>query len=37
MAQSKSTLKDYFKISKIPTESNFSELIDKIPVGGGSV
>lgn len=28
-------LKSFFKSGKIPTESNFADLIDKIPVGGG--
>lgn len=36
MAKSKSVLKEFFKSNKIPTESNFADLIDKIPVGGGS-
>lgn len=36
MAKNKTVLKDYFKSGKIPTESNFADLIDKIPVGGGS-
>lgn len=35
MAKSKSALKEFFKSGKIPTESNFADLIDKIPVGGG--
>lgn len=30
-------LKSFFKSGKIPIESNFSDLIDKIPVGGGRV
>lgn len=34
MAKSKSALKEFFKSGKIPTESNFVDLIDKIPVGG---
>lgn len=34
MAKSKSALKEFFKSGKIPTESNFADLIDKIPVGG---
>lgn len=37
MAKNKTVLKDYFKSGKIPTESNFSDLIDKIPVGGDRV
>lgn len=36
MAKSKSVLKEFFKSGKIPIESNFADLIDKIPVGGGS-
>lgn len=36
MAKSKSALKEFFKSGKIPTESNFADLIDKIPVGGGA-
>lgn len=36
MAKSKSVLKDFFKSGKIPIESNFADLIDKIPVGGES-
>lgn len=36
MAKNKTVLKDYFKGGKIPTESNFADLIDKIPVGGES-
>lgn len=36
MAKSKSVLKGFFKSGKIPIESNFADLIDKIPVGGGS-
>lgn len=35
MAKSKIVLKGFFKSGKIPTESNFADLIDKIPVGGG--
>ena len=35
MAKSKSVLKEFFKSGKIPIESNFADLIDKIPVGGG--
>lgn len=37
MVKNKTVLKDYFKSGKIPTESNFADLIDKIPVGGGQV
>lgn len=37
MAKNKTVLKDYFKSGKIPTESNFADLIDKIPVGEGQV
>lgn len=36
MAKSKSVLKEFFKSGKIPIESNFADLIDKIPVGGES-
>ena len=36
MAKSKSVLKEFFKCGKIPIESNFADLIDKIPVGGES-
>lgn len=36
MAKSKSALKEFFKSGKIPIESNFADLIDKIPVGGES-
>lgn len=36
MAKSKNVLKEFFKSGKIPIESNFADLIDKIPVGGGS-
>lgn len=35
MTKSKSALKEFFKSGKIPTKSNFADLIDKIPVGGG--
>lgn len=38
MAKSKSALKEFFKSGKIPTESNFADLIDSvmnIPDGGG--
>lgn len=36
MAKSKSVLKEFFKSGKIPIESNFADLIDKIPEGGES-
>ena len=36
MAKSKSVLKEFFKSGKIPIESNFADLIDRIPVGGES-
>lgn len=36
MAKSKSVLKEFFKSGKTPIESDFADLIDKIPVGGGS-
>lgn len=36
MAKSKNVLKEFFKSGKIPIESNFADLIDKIPVGGES-
>ena len=36
MAKSKSVLKEFFKSGKIRIESNFVDLIDKIPVGGGN-
>ena len=36
MTKSKSVLKEFFfKSGKILIESNFADLIDKIPVGGG--
>lgn len=31
MAKSKDVLKTYFQTGKIPTQSNFADLIDKIP------
>jgi hypothetical protein len=40
MAKSKSALKEFFKSGKIPTESNFADLIDgmlSMPLGGGLV
>lgn len=36
MALSKSALKAKFVIGAIPTQTDFANLIDKIPVGGGS-
>ena len=36
MAKNKNALKEFFKSGKIPTESNFADLIDKIPVGGSA-
>lgn len=37
ITKSKSVLKEFFKSGKIPIESNFADLIDKIPVGGGQI
>lgn len=34
MAKNKNILKEFFKSGKIPTESNFADLIDRIPIGG---
>lgn len=36
MALSKSALKAKFVTGAIPTQTDFADLIDKIPVGGGS-
>ena len=36
MALSKSALKTKFVTGAIPTQTDFANLIDKIPVGGGS-
>ena len=35
MALSKSALKAKFVTGAIPTQTDFADLIDKIPVGGG--
>lgn len=35
MALSKSALKAKFVTGAIPTQTDFTNLIDKIPVGGG--
>ena len=36
MALSKSALKAKFVTGTIPTQTDFANIIDKIPVGGGS-
>lgn len=37
MALSKSALKAKFVNSAIPTQTDFADLIDKIPVGGSQI